>query len=87
MGIKLNFHDFFFSKKLFLFSVNRENRGKNGKNKGKIQTNLKKSQKIPKNSKKSQKIIGVEIFYFGTSGGARVVPGCYFWKVFGKIHS
>ena len=45
MGIKLNFHDFFFSKKLFLFSENRENRGKNGKNPKKI-------KKIPKNPKK-----------------------------------
>ena len=52
MGIKLNFGDFFFAKKLFFFPEM-----------GKIGV---KTGKIPKNSKKSQKIIGVEIFYFWT---------------------
>ena len=53
MGIKLNFGDFFFCKKIIFFPGNGENRGKNGKNKGKIQKNLKK---IPKNPKKFKKI-------------------------------
>ena len=94
MGIKLNFGDFFFAKKLFFFPEMGKIGVKTGKIREKFKKISKKSQKIPKNSKKSQKIpknrkrhINIYRkhwcwkFLFWDLGGC---PGCYFGKVFGK---
>ena len=77
-ALSLIFMIFFFQKNYFCFPKIGKIGVKTGKIREKFKKISKKSQKIPKNSKKSQKIIGVEIFYFWTQGGARVVPGCYF---------
>jgi hypothetical protein len=80
MGIKLNFGDFFFAKKLFFFPE----MGKIGVKTGKIPKKSKKSQKIPKNRKRHINIYRKHWcwkFLFWDLGGC---PGCYFGKVFGK---